>query len=275
MKEEQYKSIIQRAQRSLEEKQWQDALAQSDAALNLMPHSKEAERIHEVARKQIDSQVQIEKYLTRADMFLAQKSYSEALGELKKVLSFDSENKDAQERINKIEQAQEEHNRKVNKLIQQYQAAKENNDFDAAITACSKLIDVDTPNQRKWTETVERLKSEKAEFAKEQVKWQSLKRKIDTDLIDEKWEVVDVLCRQALEIKEDPSIRQMMQKAKEKFNQQKIQVLFDEAFNIKDWKRVVELYSKYDFLKRIPNNNKILNVAKSLFMFGRTKGFIS
>ena len=208
-------------------------------------------------------------------MFLAQKSYSEALGELKKVLSFDSENKDAQERINKIEQAQEEHNRKVNKLIQQYQAAKENNDFDAAITACSKLIDVDTPNQRKWTETVERLKSEKAEFAKEQVKWQSLKRKIDTDLIDEKWEVVDVLCRQALEIKEDPSIRQMMQKAKEKFNQQKIQVLFDEAFNIKDWKRVVELYSKYDFLKRIPNNNKILNVAKRLIMFGRKNGLIS
>lgn len=217
VKEEQYKSIIQRAQRSLKEKQWQDALAQSDAALNLMPHSKEAERIHEVARKQIDSQVQIEKYLTRADMFLAQKSYSEALGELKKVLSFDSENKDAQERINKIEQAQEEHNRKVNKLIQQYQAAKENNGFDAAITACSELIDVDTPNQRKWTEIVERLKSEKAEFVKGQEKWQNLKRKIDAAIFMEKWSEVVALGQEALKTRpDDDDLRVNVRRAEEK-----------------------------------------------------------
>ena len=31
--------------------QWQEALSQSDAALNLMPNSKEAERIHQSSKR--------------------------------------------------------------------------------------------------------------------------------------------------------------------------------------------------------------------------------
>lgn len=42
VRDEQYKSIIQRASKSLGENRWQDALSQSEAALNLMPESKEA-----------------------------------------------------------------------------------------------------------------------------------------------------------------------------------------------------------------------------------------
>ncbi len=216
VKDEQYKSIIQRAQKSLEEKQWQDALSQSDAALNLMPHSKEANRIHQVARKQIDSQVQIEKYLTRADIFLAQKSYNEALEELKKAQSFDSNNKDAQEKIKQIEQVQAEHNRKVEELVQQYQEAEESKDFDVAISACNKLINKDTTNQRKWTEKVERLKSTKEEFAKEQGKWQSLKQKIDSALFMENWSEVVTLGNEALIIRQDENLRVNISRAEEK-----------------------------------------------------------
>lgn len=216
VKEEQYKSIIQRAQKSLEEKQWQDALSQSDAALNLMPNSKEADRIHQIARKQIDSQAQIEKYLTRADMFLAQKSYKEALEELKKVQSFDSENKDAQERILQIEQIQEVHDQQIAELIRQYQEAEDSKDYDAAIATCNELIDTDTPNQRKWTEKVERLKTAKVEFAKEEEKWQTIKRKIDSALFMENWAEVVSLGKEALRIREDENLLLNIRRAEEK-----------------------------------------------------------
>lgn len=216
VKEEQYKSIIQRAQKSFEAMQWQEALSQSDAALNLMPNSKEAERIHQAAREKIDSLTLIEKYLTRADMFLAQQYYKEALDELRKVQAIDNENKEAQERIQKIEQEQEAHEQRVTDLIKQYQMAEEAKDFDTAISLCNELIDTDTVYQRKWTERVERLKAAKLDFDKEEERWQKLKRQIDSALFDEDWDKVVTYGHEALRMREDENLRKNVARAEEK-----------------------------------------------------------
>jgi hypothetical protein len=216
VKEEQYKSIIQRAQKSLEEKQWQDALSQSDAALNLMPHSKEANRIHQVARKQIADQAQIDKFLTRADMFLAQKSYNEALEELKKVQFIDGKNAEAKTRIEQIEKVKDEHNKQVEELIGQYKLAEESKDFDTAISVCNKLIDTDSSNQRKWTEKVERLKTAKEEYSKEQERWQNLKQRIESALFMDNWAEVVNLGKEALRIRDDENLRSNIAIAEEK-----------------------------------------------------------
>lgn len=72
VKQQQYNSIIQRAEASFKEHEYQDALSQSDAALNLMPSSEQAKMLHDKARKALDDIAQVKEYLTRADLFLAQ-----------------------------------------------------------------------------------------------------------------------------------------------------------------------------------------------------------
>ena len=113
VREEQYRSIITRALENFKNGQWQDAKSQSEAALNLKPESAEAKKIYNQSTKKIEAAAEIEKYLTRADLFLAQKSYDEALRELKKVQSYDPENKEALNRINEIGNIRKEHDKTI------------------------------------------------------------------------------------------------------------------------------------------------------------------
>ena len=213
VKEDQYKSIILRASKSLGNKQWQDALSQSEAALNLMPESREAQRIHEEARKQIETMAQIEKYLTRADMFLAQKSYSEAIEELRKVQSFDTNNEEVKKRITKIENEKKSHEREIGSLIEQYKDSFRVNNYDKAIDICNKLIDIDSSNQRKWTERIESIKKNKAESAKKREVWEKLSRDINSALFEERWKDVVSLGKKALEIRNDDTLRANVKRA--------------------------------------------------------------
>lgn len=221
VKEDQYKSIIQRASKSLESKKWQDALSQSEAALNLMPESKEGQRIHEEARKQIETKAQIEKYLTRADMFLAQKSYSEAIEELRKVQSFDANNEEVRKRIAKIERERTSHEREIESLINLYQDAFRNKDYDKAIDICNKLIDKDSSNQRKWTERIESIKKDKAESAKKKEEWEKLSRDINSALFEERWKDVVSLGNRALEIRNDDTLRANVKRAEQRLETKK------------------------------------------------------
>lgn len=102
VKQQQYNSIIQRAEASFKEHEYQDALSQSDAALNLMPSSEQAKMIHDKARKALGDIAQVKEYLTRADLFLAQKSYNEALEELRKAQSIDGHNNQIEDKIVKF-----------------------------------------------------------------------------------------------------------------------------------------------------------------------------
>ncbi len=221
VKEDQYKSIIQRASKSLEIKKWQDALSQSEAALNLMPESKEGQRIHEEARKQIETKAQIEKYLTRADMFLAQKLYSEAIEELRKVQSFDANNDEVKKRITKIEKERTSHEHEIESLIENYQETLRNKDYDKAIDICNKLIDKDSSNQRKWTERIESIKKDKAESAKKKKAWSDLNMEINSALFEERWEDVVSLGKKALEIHNDEALKANVKRAEQRLETKK------------------------------------------------------
>lgn len=216
VRDEQYKSIIQRASKSLGENRWQDALSQSEAALNLMPESKEAKRIHEEARTQIDIKVQIEKYLDRADLFLAQKSYSEALEELRKVQSFDSDNEEVQKRISKIEQERKDRETEITSWNNKLNEAYQRKDYDEAISICNRLIDLDVTNQRKWTERIERIKSDKNKYAEEKKEWEQLSKEINSALFEERWKDVVSLGKRALAIHEDETLQRNINRAEQK-----------------------------------------------------------
>lgn len=271
VRDEQYKSIIQRASKSLDDKRWQDALSQSEAALNLMPESKEAKRIHEEARKQIDTKVQIEKYLDRADLFLAQKSYAEAIEELRKVQSFDTDNEEVKKRINKIESEKSKHEDEIASLIDKYNKAYRNREYDKAITICNSLINKDTANQGKWAERIESLKSEKSNAAKIKEEWDNLNREINTALFDERWKDVVSLGKRALEIHNDESLKSNIKRAEQKLSAKKAEETYLKTIDQvkarmsdKDWDEARRILG--ELKKEYPeHNNEIKSLFKRIF----------
>lgn len=264
-KEDQYKRIIQRALKSLENKKWQEALSQSEAALDLKPESKEAQRIHEEARKQIEKEARIKRYLDRADLFLAQKSYSEAIEELRKVQSFDANNGEVRKRITKIEKERTSHEREIESLIEEYKDAFRNKDYDKAIDICNKLIDKDSSNQRKWTERIESIKKEKVESAKKKEEWERLNRDINSALFEERWKDVVSLSKKALEIQNDDTLRANVKRAEQRLEAKKAEEKYSKTIDQvkarmqdKDWDEARRLLG--GLKKEYPKHDKEIKI---------------
>ena len=219
VREEQYRGIIARAQKNFKEKLWQEALSQSDAALNLKPDSAEAKRIYNESKKKIAAAAEIEKYLTRAGLFLAQKSYDEALRELKKVQSYDPENEEALRQIKEIGTIRKEHDEKVASLVTQYEKAKGEHNYKTAIASCEQLADLDSINQRKWSAEAERLRGEEENYQKELKRFEDLVEKVTSAYFDENWPNVVHFAEEALQIKEDEKLRLRITEAKIKIKE--------------------------------------------------------
>jgi len=242
VREEQYRSIITRAQENFKNGQWQDAKSQSEAALNLKPESAEAKKIYNQSTKKIEAAAEIEKYLTRADLFFAQKSYDEALRELKKVQSYDPENEEALNRINEIGNIRKEHDNKVAALTSQYEQAKKSSDFKTAISACEQLADLDSINQKKWSKEAEKLRSEEENFQKELKRFEDLKEKVTSAYFDEKWADVIHFAEDALQIKEDEKLRLRIVEANIKLKEKEEKEQYENGVH-----RVNELLLAEDF----------------------------
>jgi hypothetical protein len=242
VREEQYRGIITRAQECFRNGQWQDAKSQSEAALNLKPESAEAKKIYTQSAKKIEAAAEIEKYLTRADLFLAQKSYDEALQELKKVQSYDPENEEALNRIKEIGEIRKEHDDKVSALTSQYELAKKTADFKMAISVCEQLADLDSINQKKWSKEAEKLRSEEENYQKELKRFEDLVEKVTGAYFDEKWADVIHFAEDALQIKEDEKLRLRIAEANIKLKEKEEKEQYENSVH-----RVNELLLAEDF----------------------------
>ena len=231
VRDEQYKNIIQRAIESLNEKKWQDALSQSEAALTIYSHSAEAKRIHREARKQLDNVAQIDKYLARADLFIAQQLYSEAIEELNKVLSFDSQNKDVEERIKQIEQKKHQQKKDIESLIEKMEYSLNGDDYDKAIEYCVGLQDTDITNQRKWSERLQSIKLQKETFLIQSAQFTEYKKKIEDSDFKEDWASVVKYCTEALRLRADESIKLKMERAKEYLEKERNKEKYKQSIN--------------------------------------------
>ncbi|MCR4916588.1 MAG: hypothetical protein K6A96_12615 [Prevotella sp.] len=220
VREEQYRAIIVRAQKSLKDGQWQDALSQSDAALNLRPTSVEAKRIYNEAKKHIEAAKEIDKYINRADLFFAQKAFDEALRELAKVQSLDPENAEAAQRIKEIEDIRKEHTQKLASLVEQYEKAKSALNYDTAIEICEKLTEIDTLNQRKWSAETEKLKADRDKALEAQKRFEDLKKKaMDADFRED-WSSFINFASEAIAIHPNEDLSKRIKRAKKKMESQ-------------------------------------------------------
>lgn len=218
----QFNLVMLRAKTAFSEGRWSDAISQSEMALELRPNSDEAARLKSEARRQMEIKEKVQNLLNRADVFLAQKLYTEALREVRKILSLDPPNRDAKEIERKISEVHSQHLDRINSLVNHLNETESNNDLESAIEICDSLIDEDSSNIGKWTSKKERLISKSKEIEENKRKLDEQKREIYKALFDEDWVRLKLLCENYLNIQSDQEIAQFLSKSKKRL--EKIQV---------------------------------------------------
>ena len=249
VKNEQYNKAIRVAQDAFNEQRWQDAYSKSESALELRPDSSEAKRIRTESQRKIKLVESVKEFLLRADTFIGQKLYAEAIEELNKAKLADANNKEIAQRIEKIETIQNKHKNEI------------------AIEYCNALLDLDSTNQRKWSEYIITLKADLNKAKINAELFENLTKQINSANYNEDWKTVISLCNEALTIKDDENIRNILRKAEAKYQiiiEQKAfedsvsqikSLIADKAFD-KARTLTSELQKKY------PEHN---DVAKQLF----------
>lgn len=212
----QYVTILQRAKKAYNEGRWTDAISQCDILLELRPESDDAKRIMRESKRQLEIKEKIINFLNRADMFFAQKLYTEALEEVDKILNLDPKNSEAKEIKRKISEIHAKHKDRINTLVKQLNEADERNDFISAIQTCELLIEEDVPNIRNWSSKKERLISKQKELEEYNRKLNELKIEINNAHFDEDWVKLKLLCENYLSISQNKEISLFLLKAQKR-----------------------------------------------------------
>lgn len=251
-----YKEKIQQAKSAYDDADYETAKFKAEEALSFMPESKEALRIKDDSQRRIKSQKDLERYLDRADLFIAQKAYKEATQELKKARLLDVEYKEIEERENKIAKEQHAVNVRVTELSNGLSSSMSEGRYDDALKFCNELIEVDFSNSRRWSAKIAEINTKKERAAEEQKRWDELIHSIDSAHLTEDWEKLNSLTKKALEIREDSDIRSKFEKSEDKL----AEIRKNEQF-AKTMSEINELAVKKEFDEA---NNKLNNLERSL-----------
>ena len=167
-----YKNSIQRADQCYADKDWQNALLNYTAALDADPNASYAkDRVTDVQRR-LGLQQKIKDYLSRADVFIAQKDYAHALDELQKALVVDSDDETVKSRKKEVEDLKVNLGKEVDSLKSQMEKAVHEGKFDDALDLCNRLANADASNVIYWN-------GKKTEVEDARRKAEEYKRKID------------------------------------------------------------------------------------------------
>ena len=218
VKNEQYNKIIRVAQDAFKEERWQDAYKKSESALELFPDSAEAKRINTESKRKIKLAEAVKDFLLRADIFIGQKLYAEAKEELNKAKLADANNKDISSRIDKIDSILNKQKKDVEELKKKISEAKEKKKYDEAIKHCNTLLNIDYANKHKWNEEIINLKAIEKKEKENAELFDNLKKQIDEADYNDQYDIVVNLCKQALSIKEDESLRKRLSKSEAKYS---------------------------------------------------------
>lgn len=271
VKNEQYNKTIRMAQDALNSQRWQEAYLKSESALELRPDSSEAKRIYSESQRKIKLAESLKEFLLRADTFIGQKLYNEALEELNKARYADSNNKEIADRITKIQTILKKHKEVLALLEKELQDSEKEENFEEAIELCNKLIDKDIQNSRKWNEHIVYLKEKRNKRIKDIELFEKLKIKINEANFNEEWEELIGLCKEALSIKSDESIIRYLEKAQSRFQIIKAKKDFEGLVSKvktfiadRQWSKAKEIIKELQ--EKYPDKNDIIrNLFKQIF----------
>ncbi len=251
-----YKEKIQQAKSAYDDADYETAKFKAEEALSFMPESKEALRIKDDSQRRIKSQKDLERYLDRADLFIAQKAYNEAKQELQKARLLDVSYKEIEERERRIAKEEQAANAQVTELTNSLNSSMDDGRYDDAIKYCNELIVVDFTNSRRWSARIAEINSKKERAAEEQKRWNELVREIESAHLAEDWKKLNSLCKKALDIRENKDIRSKFEKSEDKL----AEIRKNEQF-VETMSEINELVVRKEFDEA---NNKLNNLERSL-----------
>lgn len=231
VKSEQYNNAIKKAKECYDAGQYKEALFHSESALTLRPDSFEAKRIKDNTQNVIDTQIRIEKFSTRADLFIGQKLYDQALRELEKILMVDSDNKVAKKKLNEIKNIQQKTQKEIDDLLKQLKEAELNGEYEEAITICKKLRLADSSNISTWEDKIKRLNEDSEKKAREKELLSELREKTNSAVFEERWGNVVELCKESLKICQDESVKKLLKRAQIKLKEETEEKRFQEGLS--------------------------------------------
>lgn len=283
-----YKEKIQQAKSAYDAVDYETAKFKAEEALSFMPESKEALRIKEDSNRRIKSQKDLERYLDRVDLFIAQKAYKEASKELQKARLLDIDDKEIVEREAKIAKEQSAVNAQIRKLTDSLDSALNDGRYDDALKSCNELIEVDFANSRRWSVRIADINTKKERAAEEQKHWDKLLKDIDISLLNEDWIKLMDLCKKVLEIRENIEVRSKLKKAEEKLAEiqknerfEKVMSEINELAVRKEFDRAntklngLERTLKEEGLLDSVKERQIRETRKSLFDFGQSSSDVA
>lgn len=265
VKSEQYNNAIKKAKECYDAGQYKDALFHSESALTLRPDSSEAKRIRDNSQRILDTQVRIEKFTTRADLFIGQKLFDQAASELQKILTIDPNNKVAKKKLNEIKTILQKKQKEIDNLVEQLKKSESDEDYKMAISLCKKLNVVDSSNSLTWEEKIKQLKEDAEKKDREDKTLSELHEKIVLATKEEKWKEMESLCEKYLQIKNDEEIIKLKVLSHEKIKISIDQEKFDTAVENEDWGTVVRIgMSNPELCKLLPNKQQVEHAKKQL-----------
>lgn len=211
VKSEQYNKLIRLAQEAFKEHRWKDACTKSDMARELNPDSQEAKHISSESKRKILLEQSVKDFLLRADVFIGQQLYAEALEELNKAKLADVNNEEIRDRILKIENIRQQSLNEVLQLKDKLHKREADNDLRSALELCDLLAVRDKANVTVWSDRKVQIK-----------KISELLTQINDLNFNEEWKKLLPLCeeyinlRLQLQLPADNQVDRLLEKAKSK-----------------------------------------------------------
>ena len=138
------------AERLTVETRYDAALQLLDEAIKIDPSNTQVRKLRKIARDHQDRKKRAERlkeYVARADTFLSEEKYADALAQLKDAQRIDSSSTDLRNRIALVEEIKRRYERSV-QAINEAEAAKNRGDITAALRISEAAVQEDPENTR-------------------------------------------------------------------------------------------------------------------------------
>lgn len=222
-----YADRMRQAQAAFAAEDWETARQKAEEALGFDPSSAEAARISRVSAEKIGRLKEFDHIIDRADLFLSEKRYGQALAELNRAALLGIGAKAIADRRTRIQQELAALRQQIAKLQKQYDAAFKAGRFDEAIELCNQLVDLDTEHRRKWEEQLTILRNAKTKVQELKELHDRLLKAIGEAIWKEDWAAVVAQCRKFLTHFTDEKVKQDLARAEARLREQQRKDDFD------------------------------------------------
>jgi tetratricopeptide (TPR) repeat protein len=252
---ENYNKAIIAAKQAATEKDWDGVLRYAQIAIDNNPDSIVAKKYIGDAKREKKNVERIKSFMTRADVFFAQKDYGHALEELKKAKGIDENFEGLKDKIKETEDAAESQKKELGLLIAQLDKAESDHDYTTAINICNQVIVL--THDSKWNGKVAILESNRDKALLNQKSIEEYYAKLNNAKSEKRWDDVIHFCDfvLALNENEENAKKEKIEASSQKELCQKIESLISDKEKAKFDHNYKEAISICERLMQIDKDN--------------------